>query len=213
MSLINIVNMDVLDNPTNFQSPLRFEITFECTSSLPPYQNEDGSLSQDIEWKVVYVGSAENSSHDQVLDEITVGPIPVGINKFILQTDPPNPKDISERDILGITVILVTCSYRDEEFARVGYYVNNEYRPFEGYDETLHGSPPSPIDLAKVCRTILADKPRVTMFPISWTVGEDDSPEASDVEIPWSLEESQDYQQPYFDAAYDGLTPMTIMTD
>eukprot|EP00557_Chaetoceros_sp_GSL56_P014695 CAMPEP_0176477908 /NCGR_PEP_ID=MMETSP0200_2-20121128/895_1 /TAXON_ID=947934 /ORGANISM="Chaetoceros sp., Strain GSL56" /LENGTH=218 /DNA_ID=CAMNT_0017873793 /DNA_START=278 /DNA_END=931 /DNA_ORIENTATION=+ len=157
MSLVNIINMDVLNNPTNFLNPLQFEITFDCTAEL----------SQDIEWKVIYVGSAENSSFDQVLDEIMVGPVPVGINKFILQTDAPDPSLIPPSDLLGITVILVTCSYRDQEFARVGYYVNNEFFPFEGYDPAIHGED-YPIDLSKVVRTIVADKPRVTRFPIQW---------------------------------------------
>jgi len=153
-------SQNVLDNPTNYRNPIQFEITFECTAEL----------THDIEWKVVYVGSAENSSFDQVLDEIEVGPVPVGINKFILQTDAPDPTLIPENDLLGITVILVTCSYRDQEFARVGYYVNNEYKHFEGYDPMEHGEiiPESPIDLAKVTRTIVADKPRVTRFPIQW---------------------------------------------
>ena len=75
----------------------------------------------DLEWKVVYVGSAESSSHDQILDEILVGPVPVGINKFILQADAPDPSTIPQNDILGVTVILVTCSYWEREFVRVGY--------------------------------------------------------------------------------------------
>lgn len=32
---------------------------------------------------MIYVGAAESSEHDQVLDSIMVGPIPVGTNKFI----------------------------------------------------------------------------------------------------------------------------------
>ena len=30
-------------------------------------------------------------------------------------------------DVVGVTVILLTCSYRSQEFIRVGYYVCNEY--------------------------------------------------------------------------------------
>jgi len=81
-------------------------------------------LEEDLEWKV---GSAEDTTHDQVLDEILLGPIPVGINKFILQADAPDISQIPNEDILGVTVVLVTCSYREKEFVRVGYYVNNEY--------------------------------------------------------------------------------------
>mmetsp|Transcript_17497 Transcript_17497/g.25538 ORF Transcript_17497/g.25538 Transcript_17497/m.25538 type:complete len:226 (+) Transcript_17497:303-980(+) len=154
MSLVNVSNIAVLDNPAEFGNPLQFEITFECLQQL----------DEDLEWKVVYVGSAKSSTHDQILDEILVGPVPVGINKFILQADPPNASSIPENDILGVTVILVTCSYREKEFLRVGYYVNNEYT--EEYNEET--GPPKPLDFKKVCRTILADKPRVTRFPINW---------------------------------------------
>lgn len=149
----------VLDNPAPFLSPFSFEITFEC---LQP-------LSEDLEWKVLYVGSAEDTSHDQVLDEILVGPIPVGINKFVLQADAPDVSQIPEGDVLGVTVVLVTCSYREKEFVRVGYYVNNEYA--EPYDEEV--GVPKPLDLSKVRRHVLAEKPRVTRFPIRWGDEED----------------------------------------
>lgn len=43
------------------------------------------ALWPDLEWKVLYVGSAEDVDHDQVLEEVMVGPVPVGINKFVLQ--------------------------------------------------------------------------------------------------------------------------------
>jgi histone chaperone ASF1 len=150
----------VLDNPAPFLSPFSFEITFEC---LQP-------LSDDLEWKVLYVGSAEDTSHDQVLDEILVGPIPVGINKFVLQADAPDISQIPEGDILGVTVVLVTCSYREKEFVRVGYYVNNEYT--EEYDEEV--GPPKPLDMNKVRRSVLAEKPRVTRFPIQWGDNKDE---------------------------------------
>jgi histone chaperone ASF1 len=129
-------------------------------------------LEEDLEWKVLYVGSAEDTTHDQVLDEILLGPIPVGINTFIflLQADAPDISQIPNEDILGVTVVLVTCSYREKEFVRVGYYVNNEYDD-EMYNDdgtTVGGLPPKPMDMNKVRRIVLADKPRVTRFPIQW---------------------------------------------
>ena len=121
-------------------------------------------LMSDLEWKVVYVASAEDSGLDQTLEEVLVGPVPVGVNKFVLQADAADYKSIPENDILGVTVILITCSYKEQEFARVGYYVNNEYS--EEFDAEV--GPPKPLDMSKVHRTILADKPRVTRFPIDW---------------------------------------------
>mmetsp|Transcript_4263 Transcript_4263/g.11627 ORF Transcript_4263/g.11627 Transcript_4263/m.11627 type:complete len:235 (+) Transcript_4263:338-1042(+) len=153
MALVNVVNMVVLDNPCNFQNPFQFEITFECLQEL----------QDDLEWKVLYVGSAHDATKDQVLDEILVGPVPVGINKFCLQADAPTVDDLPE--VLGVTVVLVTCCYKEREFCRVGYYVNNE---LVGHDVERDGPPPSPLPLDRVQRQILADKPRVTKFPIAW---------------------------------------------
>ena len=142
-----------------------------------------------MEWKVLYVGSAKDASRDQVLDEILVGPIPVGVNKFVLQADAPDHTKLATEDLLGVTVVLVTCSYREREFCRVGYYVNNEYHDPNAPPPPVAaaapagdgtgggdaaGQPPAPpplpnpIPIEHIQRQILADKPRVTKFPISW---------------------------------------------
>lgn len=79
------------------------------------------------------------------------------------QADPPDPTKIREEDIIGVTVLLLTCSYVGQEFIRVGYYVNNDYD-----DEQLREEPPPRILIDRVQRNILADKPRVTKFPINF---------------------------------------------
>lgn len=105
------------------------------------------------------------SEHDQELDSLLVGPIPVGVNKFIFEADPPDLKRIPQTEILGVTVILLTCSYDGREFVRVGYYVNNEYD-----SEELNADPPSKPIIERVRRNVLAEKPRVTRFAIKWYV-------------------------------------------
>jgi len=156
MALVNIINVEVLDNPTSFLNPFQFEVTFECLQEL----------SDDLEWKVIYVGSAEDAAQDQTLEEVMVGPVPVGINKFVLQAPAPDPKNIPNTDLVGVTVVLVTCSFLDHEFVRIGYYVNNEY---VGEDIGEDGTLPNPIDIKKLRRNILAAEPRVTRFAIDWT--------------------------------------------
>jgi|TARA_B110000503_G_scaffold131007_1_gene205030 histone chaperone ASF1 len=106
------------------------------------------------------VGSAEDDAHDQVLDTVLVGPVGVGSYKFVFQADPPDVSKIPQSDVLGVTVLLLTCAYNGTEFIRVGYYVNNEYA-----DEELRENPPSAVRLDRVVRNILAEKPRVTRFP------------------------------------------------
>jgi histone chaperone ASF1 len=103
--------------------------------------------------------------HDQELDSLLVGPIPVGVNKFIFEADPPDTKRIPDAEILGVTVILLTCAYDSREFVRVGYYVNNEYDSDE-----LNADPPAKPILERVRRNVLAEKPRVTRFAIKWYV-------------------------------------------
>lgn len=92
-----------------------------------------------------------------------MGPIPIGVNKFIFEADPPDLKRIPTSEILGVTVILLTCSYDNREFVRVGYYVNNEYDA-----EELNAEPPAKPVIERVRRNVLAEKPRVTRFAIKW---------------------------------------------
>lgn len=105
------------------------------------------------------------SEHDQELDSLLVGPVPVGVNKFIFEADAPDLKNIPQTEILGVTVILLTCSYDGREFVRVGYYVNNEYD-----SEELIADPPAKPVIERVRRNVLAEKPRVTRFAIKWYV-------------------------------------------
>ena len=67
-------------------------------------------------------------------------------------------------DIVGVTAVLLTCSYKDsQEFLRVGYYVNVEYD-----DPEMNENPPAPPQIDRLTRHILAEKPRVTKFQIDW---------------------------------------------
>ena len=64
---------------------------------------------------------------------------------YTIQADPPVPAKIPQKDVVGVTVVLLTCSYRKSEFIRVGYYVNNEYA-----DQELKENPPQEPDFDKV---------------------------------------------------------------
>ncbi|KAL5022550.1 hypothetical protein ScPMuIL_001705 [Solemya velum] len=153
MAKVNILNVVVLDNPSPFLNPFQFEITFECLEDLP----------DDLEWKIIYVGAAESVEYDQVLDSVLVGPVPGGRHMFVFQAGPPNTTKIPLEDAVGVTVVLLTCSYRYKEFIRVGYYVNNEYT-----DPELKENPPASPIYEKLQRNILATCPRVTRFKIDW---------------------------------------------
>ncbi|ESZ91255.1 putative histone chaperone ASF1 [Sclerotinia borealis F-4128] len=176
MSVVSLLGVNVLNNPAKFGDSYEFEITFECLEAL----------QKDLEWKLTYVGSATSDEHDQELDSLLVGPIPVGVNKFLFQADAPDTKRIPDAEILGVTVILLTCAYDGREFVRVGYYVNNEYD-----SEELNADPPAKPLLDRVKRNVLAEKPRVTRFSIKW-----DSDESAPAEFP--------PEQPEADLVADG---------
>lgn len=159
MASVNVLNIGIHNNPSPFLENFAFEVTFECFAPL----------ADDLEWKVVYIGSAESQSFDQELSSVMVGPVPVGINRFVMETPPPELMKIPEADRLGVTAVLLMCLYRDQEFFRVGYYVNNELKDAppvvsDDMDVVL----PPPTDPTTLIRNILVDQPRVTRFPISW---------------------------------------------
>ncbi|KAL2889841.1 asf1 like histone chaperone [Ceratocystis lukuohia] len=153
MSVVTLLGVRVLNNPAKITDKYVFEITFEC---LEP-------LDKDLEWKLTYVGSATSDQYDQELDTLSVGPIPVGVNKFVFEADAPDTSRILDADLLGVTVILLTCTYDGREFVRVGYYINNEYD-----SEELNADPPSKPLIERIRRNVLAEKPRVTRFAIKW---------------------------------------------
>lgn len=173
-----------------------------------------------MEWKVIYVGSSESSEYDQTLEEVLVGPVTAGCHKFVLQADAPDPATLPE--LLGVTVVLIACSYQNHEFVRIGYYVNNEHedeqqrqlqqqQPFQnshGSDsdnddmEILMTTPTTTImdmhDVSKIIRTTLADKPRVTRFAIPWHT------------LP--QQQLQEQLQEYHDVESIVMTTATMMT-
>uniref|UniRef100_A0A673VC13 Anti-silencing function 1B histone chaperone n=1 Tax=Suricata suricatta TaxID=37032 RepID=A0A673VC13_SURSU len=75
MAKVSVLNVAVLENPSPFHSPFRFEISFECSEDL----------ADDLEWKIIYVGSAESEEFDQILDSVLVGPVPAGRHMFVFQ--------------------------------------------------------------------------------------------------------------------------------
>jgi histone chaperone ASF1 len=93
-----------------------------------------------------------------------VGPVPVGVNAFEFEGSPPSAQSIPPGDVLGVAALILTGSYRDQEFVRVGYYQYTEYD-----NEEMKLAPPDKIQFDKLVRDI-SSKPRVTRFQIKWYV-------------------------------------------
>ena len=164
---VHVCNVVVLDNPSHFKNPFQFEITFECIEVRFSKSTKcfylwwlDQDLPEDLEWKIIYVGSAESEEYDQVIQinnhrfttsliwrhlilcmsglcqredtcsssrysqqlltfwcrlhkSFTLVMAKQKISWILdAQADPPNPDKIPEADLVGVTVVLLTCSYR-----------------------------------------------------------------------------------------------------
>ena len=151
MAEASITQIDIVNNPAAFSDPIIVDVQYECLSPL----------KDDLEWQLIYVGSANSSEHDQVLDSALVGPVLAGRYKFRMEAPAPDPSKIPVADLVGVTALLLTCSYKGTEFVRVGYYVNNEYTDPELAGENAPAAP----QIDKLQRNIMADYPRVTKFP------------------------------------------------
>ena len=142
-------------------SPVACSSSSSCSSQITFEAHTP--LEADLDWSVTYVGSAVKD-FDQRLDTVSVGPISVGMSRFLLETPGPDPKKIPADDVLGATICIISCSYREKEFVRVSYWVSTTYsEPLAEGEE-----PPKPCPPEKVVRTVLADKPRVTKWTIPW---------------------------------------------
>ncbi|WWD02811.1 histone chaperone ASF1 [Kwoniella europaea PYCC6329] len=164
MSIVNIRNIELVNNPAKFDDPYHFRIKFEAIAPL----------EEDLDWRLIYVGSAKSEEFDQELDNCSVGPIPAGINAFDFQAPAPQhhllPSTETE-EILGVTVIIITASYKEKEFVRVGYYVNTYYE-----EEEWKENPPPTVQWDKLFRNVLIEKPKVTRFQNPWDTATQASP-------------------------------------
>ena len=153
MAKLQVSNVKFVENPCCFDSPFQFEVTLECIAEL----------HGELKWKMTYVGSSASEYFDQVLETIVVGPVLAGSHIFVFKPDPPDANQIPDLDIVGTTIVQLTCSYRGQQFVHIGYFINSYYTDQE-MDEN---PPPQPLfDTFK--RNILSTKLRMKLFDINW---------------------------------------------
>lgn len=140
-------------------SHLELKLTFVCFSRSP-------SLSNLL------------SPSDSLLLALTlariprsqVGPIPVGLNSFEFSASPPTlsllPSPSTPADLIGVTVIILSASYNDAEFVRVGYYVATNWDSEEYALDVEEGRKDG--EMEHLVRNVKVDTPRVTRFSNKW---------------------------------------------
>ncbi|GMH40005.1 hypothetical protein BSKO_07909 [Bryopsis sp. KO-2023] len=173
MSVVTVTAVNVLNNPAPFTAPLEFEVHYEAFQDL----------EEDVEWKLVYVGSADSENQDQELESVLVGPVMSGKYKFVFQADAPDPSKIPKDDLVGLTAVLLSCSYREQEFLRIGYFVRVEFE-----DEKLKEDPPANPKVEQLQRNLLESDPRITHYAIDWPKHVQITPEVSTIYPPPPVE-------------------------
>ena len=171
-TIINLTRVNVRDGEkAKLSAPIEFDIEYQVYEDVEKGKTTRRRIKinfinftnftffADVVFKVIYVGSAESYSHDQVLDEVAVGPISTGQYRFTLETDAPDFSKIPADDVVGVTVLILSCFYEEKELCRVGYYVTNAYE-----DEALIENPPDEPQFDLLHRSIDVDHPRVTRF-------------------------------------------------
>ena len=144
-------------NPGPYGSPLKWRLRMEATQLL----------SDPMSISFVWVGSSRSSAHDQVLDTFDVGPFLVGITEFELECDGPNLAAIPREDVLGVTVLFLSFSFRGQEFLRVGYYTQVAY-----FNDEMNAYPPPEVVPEQLGHFLVMNQPAVTIVPIIWMTAE-----------------------------------------
>lgn len=131
-----------------------FNVTFECFKPLP------GNL----DWRVIYLSSADNGSSDQVIDKFTMNDLQPGCMQFSIESACPDFSKTKIEDVLGMgygyflgtAAVMISVAYEGQEFWRVGFYVINQILG-EG-----------DLKWESISRKIITESPRVMRFDIEW---------------------------------------------
>ena len=127
MSKIRITNILIPSVKENFEDNIKIKIDFDAYDILP----------NTLDWKIIYVGSANSCDYDQVLESFSFPVEQVGNCSFGVSVSPPNPKLIpSLEDLLGATLLMISVVYNGEEFFRCSYFVYNNFED-ENYIQSL----------------------------------------------------------------------------
>eukprot|EP00915_Cephaloidophora_sp_WS-2016_P003021 GHVH01004092.1.p1 GENE.GHVH01004092.1~~GHVH01004092.1.p1 ORF type:complete len:160 (+),score=23.05 GHVH01004092.1:120-599(+) len=159
MSVVNVTRIEVLNNPCQLLDAFSFLVTFESVEDL----------NEDIEWKLTWVN--EDQTADIELDCVCVGPIRRGPMRFKFCAQPPAFEKMDLDEVLGMSALLLTGIYNDEEFVRIGWYVQTFY-----IDPTVNLEPPAVPVWSSLKRCVLSDEPRLTKFGIRWDSPRDEFP-------------------------------------
>jgi histone chaperone ASF1 len=80
MSLFIVEGLIIQNNPAPVNSPFIIDVRFKCLQKL------DGIF----DWKVIYVGSADDPSYDQVIETFDMSNLEADVMQIQIQAPPPD---------------------------------------------------------------------------------------------------------------------------
>ncbi|KAI5152023.1 histone chaperone ASF1 [Enteropsectra breve] len=84
-------------------------------------------IDEDLEFEVSYFGDAYSEYHDQKIGAALVGPLKAGEQFFNIETSPIDLTKIPIKSLFGVTTVLLSGKYKNEQFIRIGYIANVNY--------------------------------------------------------------------------------------
>lgn len=155
MQKVRVTNIVVSDPVAPFASKIRLQF----------FLNASGALNEELEFKIVYVGSAESPAFDQLLEDVMISVKSEGNMSFEVAAEGPDYKQIpSVNDLLGMSAIIIVGLFKNNEFFRCSFFVNNTYT-----EELTEEFNEKNFNIEKVKREIITEKPRVILTEIDWS--------------------------------------------
>ena len=113
---VKVINVRSLNSSVPWLSPVEFDVTFTIS---PPGLG----LNQALQFKLFYAPSLSIHSVDQEIEDVDVGPVAIGLNRFILTATLPDLALVPMADLLETAVVVIKGLYRDQVFFSCSFQV------------------------------------------------------------------------------------------
>lgn len=145
---ISVEQVNVVSVESKFYDEIVFDVEIECFERISTY----------TKWEVVYASTT--TVQDQILTTVYVGPIEIGVNRFVIKSPPPDISKFSDFNDYCFSLVMLKAYYDEQEFIRISYYATHTYT--EGQTSI------SDINLNEAERKIEVDRALVKKSKIKW---------------------------------------------
>ena len=154
MGYLNITNIQFKQGNGKIDQPFLLEIKFDCLKDI----------NNSVEWRFVYVSDPDDTSKDQILDQIFMDQLEYGPTSFDWDIPAPNYEKLSsEFDVFDTTVIMLIVLIEGKEFFRCSYFITHNYENPELIENAA-----DKVVWDAIVREIKIAQPVITLKEIAW---------------------------------------------